>query len=62
LNGQVWGTVTSPAAAIPDGPMFFAMQTEANTLGATQWMTTVDASSPRPTKLEMDWVVVYAQN
>ncbi|MGB4758545.1 MAG: glycoside hydrolase family 16 protein [Candidatus Saccharimonadales bacterium] len=62
LNGQVWGTVTSPAAAIPDGPMFFAIQTEANTLGATQWMTTVDASSPRPTKLEVDWFVVYAQS
>ena len=61
LNGQVWGTVTSPAAAIPDGPMFFAMQTEANTQGATQWMTTVDSTSPQPTKLEMDWIVVYAQ-
>lgn len=62
LNGQKWGEVTSPAAAIPDGPMFFAIQTEANTRGATQWMTTVDSTTPSVVTCEVDWLVVYAPN
>lgn len=60
INGQPWGEVTTPPAAIPDGPMFFAIQTEANTRGATQWMTTVDSTTPPLVTCEVDWLVVYA--
>lgn len=60
INGQPWGEVTTPPAAIPDGPMFFAIQTEANTRGATQWMTTVDSTTPPIVTCEVDWLVVYA--
>lgn len=62
LNGQPWANVTTPPAAIPDGPMFFAIQTEANTRGATQWMTTVDSTTPPLVTCEVDWLVVYAPN
>jgi Glycosyl hydrolases family 16 len=62
INGSPWGEVTSPSAAIPDGPMFLALQTEVNTRGATQWMTTVDSTTPPLVVCEVDWVSVYAPN
>ena len=57
LDGQPWGTVTG--SSVPSGPMFLAVQEAA--LACSQWTTCVDSSTPAHTRIQIDWVVAYAQ-
>ncbi len=59
IDGRVWATVVN--AHVPSIPMALALQAETFACDPLSWEQCPNASTPRRTEFDIDWVAVYAR-